>query len=172
MMGFRYNDIKINDDEIHIFLERKKNLDESQEEKEKLNELMRNNETLYEAYLLKEQSISDIFDEDDYDRAFGRLKEWTKNVSDSNLDPFKKVLNTLRRYSYGIGDYFKHRVTNAGSEGFNTKINIVMRKAYGYWGLGLFRLEDISGLWGNEVRCCLKLEMSRISQSTGILGLT
>ena len=121
-----------------IILKRHKNLSEKQ--LERLDELMKNNETLYKSYLLKEQ-ISDIFDENDCDFASNRLSEWIKNVQDSAIIPFEKVVKTLRKYSYGIHNYFKHKVTNAGSEGFNTKINVVRRKAYGYWDLDYFILK-------------------------------
>ena len=101
---------------------------------------MKNNETLYKSYLLKEQ-VSDIFDEEDHDDALKRLSEWISNVQESGFEPFEKVVKTLRRYSYGIHNYFKYKVTNAGSEGINTKINVIRRKAYGYWDLDYFILK-------------------------------
>lgn len=121
-----------------IILKRHKNLSEKQ--LERLDELMKNNETLYKSYLLKEQ-ISDIFDGNDQEKALKRLSEWVGNVKDSGFEPFEKVVRTLRRYSYGVHNYFKYKVTNAGSEGFNTKINVVRRKAYGYWDLDYFILK-------------------------------
>lgn len=121
-----------------IILKRNKNLNEKQ--RERLSELMRNNDTLYKSYLLKEQ-ISDIFDEDDYENALKRLNEWTDNVFESEIEPFKKMIKTLRKYFYGIRNYFKHKVTNAASEGFNTKINIVRRRAYGFWDIDYFILK-------------------------------
>lgn len=121
-----------------IILKRNKNLTEKQHEK--LQELMKNNEQLYKAYLLKEQ-ISDIFDEDDYDTAMKRLYHWIQNVERSEIQPFKKVLKTMGQYPYGIHNYFNYHITNAGSEGFNTKINIIRRKAYGFWDLDYFMLK-------------------------------
>lgn len=121
-----------------IILKRNKNLKE--EQKEKLNELMKNNDTLFKSYLLKEQ-ISDIFDEKDHEEALRRLSEWIKNVHESGFEPFKKVVRTIQNYSYGIHNYFRYKVTNAGSEGFNTKINVVRRKAYGFWDLDYFILK-------------------------------
>jgi transposase len=121
-----------------IILKRNKNLNEKQ--RERLSELMRNNDTLYKSYLLKEQ-ISDIFDEKDYENALKRLNEWTDNVFESEIEPFKKMIKTLRKYFYGIRNYFKHKVTNAASEGFNTKINIVRRRAYGFWDIDYFILK-------------------------------
>jgi len=121
-----------------IILKRGKNLTEEQHEK--LQELMENNELLYKAYLLKEQ-ISDIFDEEDYDSAMQRLTKWIENVNESDISSFKKVIKTLRKYSYGIHNYFRYHITNAGSEGFNTKINIIRRKAYGFWDIEYFKLK-------------------------------
>lgn len=121
-----------------IILKRQKNLNDKQIEE--LNRLMKNNETLYKSYLLKEQ-LSDIFDEDDYDIARERLSDWIDNVIKSCLGPFEKLVGTLRKYSYGVYNYFRYKVTNAGSEGFNTKINVVRRKAYGFWDLDYFILK-------------------------------
>lgn len=121
-----------------IILKRYRNLSERQ--LERLDELMKNNENLYKSYLLKEQ-ISDIFDEEDHENALNRLSEWIKNVQESSIEPFEKVVRTLRRYSYGIHNYFKYKVTNVGSEGINTKINVVRRKAYGFWDLDYFILK-------------------------------
>lgn len=121
-----------------IILKREKNLEKHQ--RETLNTLLKQNEVLFKSYLLKEQ-ISDIFDEKNMSVALGRLDEWEKNVTASNLEPFKRVVETMKRYFYGIRNYFKHQVTNAGSEGFNTKINIIRRRAYGFWDLEYFILK-------------------------------
>lgn len=121
-----------------IILKRGKNLTEDQQEK--LKDIMEQNERLYKAYLLKEQ-VSDIFDEDSFDSAMERLQNWKQNVNESEISSFKKVLKTLRRYAYGVHNYFKYHITNAGSEGFNTKINIIRRKAYGFWDLDYFMLK-------------------------------
>jgi transposase len=118
-----------------FILKRSKNLTDDQ--KESLFELIGNNITLYKAYLLKEQ-LSDIFDETDIEIAEYRLEKWIENVNESNIPSFLKVVKTIKRYNYGIRNYFIHRVTNAGSEGFNTKINIVKRRAYGFWDLEYF----------------------------------
>jgi len=121
-----------------VILKRKKNLEEKQ--KEKLKDLLERNDVLFKSYLLKEQ-VSDIFDEKEIDVALERLAEWEKNVTESGLKPFKRFVKTMNRYFYGISNYFKHQVTNAGSEGFNTKINIIRRRAYGFWDLEYFILK-------------------------------
>jgi len=121
-----------------IILKRGKNL--TTDQKEKLQEIMENNEKLYKTYLLKEQ-ISDIFDEETYETAMKRLQKWKKNVNESDITPFKKLLKTLKKYAYGVHNYFNYHITNAGSEGFNTKINVIRRKAYGFWDLEYFKLK-------------------------------
>ncbi len=121
-----------------IILKRGKNLTEEQQEK--LKDIMENNEQLYKAYLLKEQ-ISDIFDTESYPAAMQRIERWKENVNTSEITQFNTVLKTFKRYAYGIQNYFIHHLTNAGSEGFNTKINIIRRKAYGFWDLDYFMLK-------------------------------
>ncbi len=80
-------------------------------------------------------------DEEGYESAMERLQKWIENVNESDISSFKKVVKTLRRYSYGVHNYFRYHITNAGSEGFNTKINIIRRKAYGFWDLEYFKLK-------------------------------
>jgi transposase len=121
-----------------IILRRLRRLNDRQ--RENLYEMMALNDNLFQAYLLKEH-ISDIFDELSPADALERMKGWARNVNQSGLQPFIKVLGTIRRHIRGIYNYFKHQVTNAQSEGFNTKINIIRRKAYGFWDLEYFMLK-------------------------------
>lgn len=121
-----------------LILKRNKNLNDKQ--KETLNELMNQNETLYQAYLLKEQ-ISDIMDEPEVSTAITRMEEWLKNVINAGIDPITKAAKVLFRHLDGILYYLEYRVTNAGSEGFNNKINIIKRRAYGYKDIGYFILK-------------------------------
>ena len=123
---------------IYLILRRKNRL--NHEQSETIAEFMRQNDTLYRAYLLKEQ-INDILDDDDIITALERFEDWKSNVERSNICQFKRVLRTIVGYFYGIRNYFKYRVTNAASEGFNNKINVIKRKAYGYWDLNYFILK-------------------------------
>lgn len=66
---------------------------------------------------------------------------WKKNVLDSGLREFEQLLKTLDHYMYGILNYFKHRLTNAASEGFNNKINLVKRRAHGFRDTEYFKLK-------------------------------
>ena len=121
-----------------VILKRGKNLNERQQEH--LHTLMADNDPLFQAYLLKEQA-SHIFDELDPTVAWDRLNGWARNVVFTNLEPLNKVVKTMKRYAYGIYNYFKHQLTNAQSEGFNPKINVIRRKAYGFSDLDYFMLK-------------------------------
>jgi transposase len=78
------------------------------EQRETVDNLKRINAGLYEAYILKEQ-ILDIFDEIEITRAFSRFMRWASNVEKSGFSAFKGVVKTLRRYLYGIMNYFYYR---------------------------------------------------------------
>ncbi|MFH1408465.1 MAG: transposase, partial [Nanoarchaeota archaeon] len=45
----------------------------------------------------------------------------------------------IKNYIYGILNYFHYKITNAQSEGFNNKINIIKRRAYGFRDLDYFK---------------------------------
>jgi transposase len=107
-----------------------------------LDTLLKQNETLSKAYLLKEQ-VLDIFDETDGDIAVKRLEKWMRNVAKSGITAYQKVVNTIQDYLYGILNYFKHRLTNAASEAINNKINVIKRRAYGFRDLEYFKLKII-----------------------------
>jgi transposase len=121
-----------------LILKRGKKLDE--EKRETLTALMAENERLYQAYLLKEQAL-DIFEERDEATALQRLERWFENVKKAALPQFEPVVKTIRSYLDGIVNYFRYRLTNAASEAFNTKINIIKRRAYGFHDLDYFKLK-------------------------------
>lgn len=121
-----------------LFLHREDNL--KRDQKTKLSELMKENERLYKAYLLKEEALL-IFQRRQRNVAVKRLEEWKEKVLETDFEAFHKVLKTLDRYWYGIENYFTHHVTNGASEGYNNKINIIKRRAYGLKDLEYFRLK-------------------------------
>jgi transposase len=123
-----------------IILKKESNLEAK--EKEILGNLMQSNVRLYKAYLLKEHIIS-IFDDKNstFEKIQSRIISWFENVLSSELDEFTEVLNTVRNYLDGILNYFRYGMTNAIAEGFNTKINIIKRRAYGFSDIEYFMLK-------------------------------
>ena len=121
-----------------IILKRRKNLDETGIEK--LSALMDRNKMLYKAYLLKEQ-LMDILDTISKEEATHRLSLWEKNVRRSKIPEYQELVKTLEYYMFGIHAYFDYGLTNAASEGFNNKINLIKRRAYGFHDIEYFKLK-------------------------------
>ena len=95
---------------------------------------------LLNPYLLKEQGL-DVFDEEDPISGIARLHKWIENVVTAEIEEFKSVIETIQNFLYGIVNYFKYKLTNAASEGFNTKITVIKRRAYGFRDLEYFKLK-------------------------------
>lgn len=124
----------------YIILHREKNLDA--EQKEELNQLMKLNEKLHKAYLLKEQILS-IFEDtkSSFEQIKTRITQWMENIFSNEMEEFYDVVNTILNYFEGVMNYFKYGMTNAIAEGFNTKINIIKRRAFGFRDVEYFMLK-------------------------------
>ncbi len=77
-----------------IILKRGKNL--TDEQQEKLQDIMEKNEELYKAYLLKEQ-IRNIFDGDCYPAAMQRIERWKENVNAKGITQVNTVLKSFNK---------------------------------------------------------------------------
>jgi transposase len=64
--------------------------------------------------------------------AVRHFKAWFFWATHSCLEPLIEVARMFRKYSAKILTYFRHRITNAVSEGLNSKIQTIKKKAYGY----------------------------------------
>lgn len=124
----------------YIILHREKNL--NSEQKEVLNQLIKSNEKLHKAYLLKEQVLS-IFEDTQstFDQIILRFTQWMENIFSNEMEEFYDVVKTIRNYYTGVMNYFKYGMTNAIAEGFNTKINIIKRRAFGFRDVEYFMLK-------------------------------
>lgn len=105
--------------------------DLSAKEWDKLSAIQRYNAPLYRAYLLKE-SLAAVFDESSMHKAACALDAWISWASHAKLDPFAKVARTIRHYRDRILAYIKHHLTNGLAEGFNNKLRMVARRAFGF----------------------------------------
>jgi transposase len=57
---------------------------------------------------------------------------WYSWAIRSRLEPVKKVARTFKRHVENIVTYFDHRLSNASLEGLNSKIQGLIKKAFGY----------------------------------------
>lgn len=64
--------------------------------------------------------------------AEGVFREWYGWAVRSRLKPMVKVAKMLKRHLKGLMSYFRHRITNAVSEGLNSKIQSIKASARGF----------------------------------------
>lgn len=60
------------------------------------------------------------------------FQQWYKAVMRSKLEPVKKVARMLKDHLLNILTYFQHPITNALTEGFNSKIQAIKADARGF----------------------------------------
>lgn len=94
-----------------------------------LNELYHYKEALHGFYRIR-----------GYKRAAKALTAMTDRMALSAMAEITKLRKTLMRWRKEILAYFKDRLTNARTEGFNNKAKVVKRRAYGYKSFKNYRL--------------------------------
>ena len=109
--------------------------DLSSREWDKLSAIQEHNAPLYRAYLLKE-SLSNVFDETSTVAAKKELDRWLAWASRSKLEPFVKAARTIREYKDRILAYIETKLTNGMTEGFNNKLRMIARRAFGFHSAG------------------------------------
>jgi transposase len=115
----------------YCFLKRTENLSEKQSLK--LGEVLQYDLKSVRAYYLKE-SFDAFWHYDSPRWARWYLKKWCARTMRSRLGPMKKFVRTLRRHEELLMNYFKagKGYSSGIVEGLNLKINMGIRKAYGY----------------------------------------
>lgn len=78
-------------------------------------------------------------------------KRWYFWATHCRLKPVKKVACTLKNFLYGILSYCKHRITNAMSEGINSRIETLWKSACGFRNKERFRTVILFHLGGLEL---------------------
>lgn len=109
--------------------------DLSSKEWDKLAAIQKHNAPLYRAYLLKE-SLAAVFEETNRNDAARELNRWLAWASRSRLKPFVKTARTVRKYKDGILAYVETKLTNGLVEGFNNKLRMIARRAFGFHSAG------------------------------------
>ncbi len=98
---------------------------------DKLEEARLSSRGLYRAYRGKEELVA-IFDETDPRKAERLLRRWLAWAARSRLPEFVKVGRTIRKHFDRIMTYFEERLTNGLVEGFNNKLRVIARRAFGF----------------------------------------
>jgi transposase len=80
------------------------------------------------------------------------FKRWFMHAVRSKLPPVVKAARTLKRHLPGLLNYFSHRITNALSEGLNSRIQAVKAAARGFHGFDAFRTRILFFLGGLDLK--------------------
>lgn len=67
-----------------------------------------------------------------WDQAVTFFKEWYRDAMRSKLEPVKKVARGLKEHLHAVLNYFIFHITNAYSEGINSTIQALIKRANGY----------------------------------------
>lgn len=111
----------------------------SVDHKERLHDLLCANESLFTAHCMKEQ-FRLFWEQPDLESARHFLETWCKDAREDGIKKFAKLAKTLAGYRTGLLNYFKHRISNAATEGLNNKIKTLKRQAYGFRDMEYFKL--------------------------------
>ncbi len=108
--------------------------DLTERQQAKLRDIADTNRPLYRAYLLKEQ-LRQVF------KFAGKvgvslLDDWLAWACRSRLAPFVKLSRRLREYRPAIDAALTHRLSNGRVESMNTKIRLIIRRAFGFHSAG------------------------------------
>ena len=84
------------------------------------------------AYEMKEQFRAILAGDLTREEADELLDRWCARASRSRLAPFVKVAKTMRQRRDMILNAVEHGISNGRVEGFNTKVRLLIRRAYGF----------------------------------------
>jgi transposase len=114
-------------------------LDESRDEKQRLDEALRLNKPLATAYYLKED-LRQLWSQPDKATAEKVISDWIARAEASEIRPLQVMARTLAAYRFGILVYYDHPISSGPIEGTNNKIKTLKRQAYGYRDTEFFKL--------------------------------
>jgi transposase len=78
------------------------------------------------------ETFTEFWSQLDAGRGLTFFEDWFRTVRRSKLEPLKKVALTLKEPLRGLLNYFTHPITNALTEGFNSKIQAIKADARGF----------------------------------------
>ena len=114
-----------------LLIKHQENLDESKDERPRLQETLNLNESLSIAYYLKED-LGQIWQQSNKTIVGRFLKEWCARARASGIKVLQTMANTLEGHRTGILNWYDFPISTGRLEGINNKIGALQRSAYGY----------------------------------------
>lgn len=123
-----------------LLLKAHTNLDESRDEKQRLNKALELNHPLAIAYYLKED-LRQLWLQDNKTEAETFLDDWISQAESSEIPMLIKFASTLSEHREGLLSYYDFPISNGPLEGTNNKIKTMKRQAYGFRDREFFKLK-------------------------------
>lgn len=123
-----------------ILLKNPENLDETKNEKERLEQALRINKPLATVYYLKED-LRQLWNQKSKAEAEIFIEEWIRKARASGVRILVKFSNTLSAYRTAILAYYDYPISTGPLEGTNNKIKTMQRQSYGYRDKEFFKLK-------------------------------
>ena len=114
----------------YLFLRKYNSLNE-QEERPKLEAILRQNALLAKTYILKDY-INTFWKYDTPRIAKEFILHWCNLALEIKCPQIRSFVELIKRHLYGIINHCVFQINNARLEGINNKIKVIKRRAYGY----------------------------------------
>lgn len=126
-----------------LLLKNAENLLDERHERERLEEALRFNEPLAEAYYMKEH-LRLFWDQTDKKTAAVFLQEWIEWGLSSGIRILIDMARTLAYHRFGLLAWYDHPISTGPLEGVNNKIKTMKRQAYGFRDMEFFKLKILA----------------------------
>ena len=126
-----------------LLLMNPENLDEEQDEKQRLKEALKLNEPLATAYYLKDD-LRRFWDQPGKRFATIFLDGWIRRAETSGIRVLQQMAKTLAAHRSGLLAYYDVMISSGPMEGTNNKIKTMKRQAYGFRDMEFFKLKILA----------------------------
>lgn len=126
-----------------ILLKNPEHLDETKDEKVRLEKALQANKELAIAYYLKED-LRQLWKQENKKMASSHLRAWTAKARASGITILMKFAKTLAAHQTGILAYYDYHISTGPLEGTNNKIKTMQRQSYGFRDNEFFKLKILA----------------------------
>ena len=123
-----------------LLLKNPENLDDTRNERRRLDKALELNQPLATAYYMKED-LRQLWEQRSKPAAERFLDRWIAKAQASGVRMLIKFARTLQLHRRGLLAWYDYRISTGPLEGTNNKIKTMQRQAYGYRDPTFFRLK-------------------------------
>ena len=126
-----------------LLLKNPEDLDETRDEKRRLEEALALNKSLALAYYMKD-ALRQFWEQPGKRFATAWLSDWIRQAEASGIKALQQMAKTLAAHRSGLLAYYDVPITSGPMEGTNNKIKTMKRMAYGFRDREFFKLKILA----------------------------